>query len=85
MASKSLLFAHSLIGEEAVGCLRAGPVLAGQRDRLSEPGIHALDQLTKATIQPVVAETASRKLFVEPPFLHDPHLFVPDSVPETGS
>ena len=50
MAPKNLLFAHPLIGEEAVGCLRAGPVLAGQRDRLSEhPCSHALDQLTKAT------------------------------------
>ena len=58
VAPKNLVFAHPVVGEEAVGCLRAGPVLAGQRYRFSEPGIHALDQLTK----PTVAETASRIL-----------------------
>ena len=38
MAPKDLLFAHPLVGEEAIRRLRAGPVLAGQRDALSEPG-----------------------------------------------
>ncbi len=36
-----------------------------------KPGIHAPDQLTKPTVQPAVAETASRKRFVELPFRHD--------------
>ena len=30
VAPKDLLFAHPLVGEEAIGRLRAGPVLAGQ-------------------------------------------------------
>ena len=85
VAPKNLFFAHPLVGEEAVGRPRAGPVLAGQRYRISEPGIHPLDQMTKPTVQPTVAQTASRKLLVEPPFLHDPHLLVPDSVPDTKS
>ena len=85
MAPKNIFFAHPVVGEEAVGRLRVGPVLTGQRYRLSEPGIHALDQLTKATVQQAVAKTAARKLLVEPPLLHDPNPFVPDSVPDRES
>ena len=48
MAPKNALFTHPLVGEEAIGRLRAGPVLAGQRDALSEPGTHAFDQSTGA-------------------------------------
>ena len=77
MAPKNIFFAHPVVGEKAVGRLRVGPVLAGQRYRLSEPGIHALDQLTQATVQPTVAKTTARELIVEPLFFHDPHLFVP--------
>ena len=71
VARRISIFAHSLVGEEAIGCLCAGPVLAGQRYRSSEPGIHAPDQLTKPAVQPAVAGTASRKLFVKLPFRHD--------------
>ena len=81
-ARENPLFAHPLVGEEAVGRLRVRPVLASQRYRLSEAGILALDQLTNTTVQPAVAKTAARKLLVQPPFLHDRHLFVPDSVPD---
>ena len=85
MASKNVFFAHTLVGEEAVGRLRAGPVLAGQRNALPETDLHPFDQLMKATVQAAVAKTAARKLLVEPPFLHDRHLFVPDSVPRKES
>ena len=85
MAPKNIFFVHPVVGEKAVGRLRVGPVLAGQRYRLSEPGIHALDQLTQATVQPTVAKTTARELIVEPLFFHDPHLFVPDSVPDKES
>ena len=50
MAPQNLFFAHPVVGEETIRRLRAGPVQAGQRDALSETGLHALDQLTKATV-----------------------------------
>ncbi len=74
MAPKNIFFAHPVVGEEAVGCLGVGPVLAGQRNRLSEPGFHTLHQLAKAVVQPAVAKSATRKLLVKPPILHAPHL-----------
>ena len=74
MAPKNVLFAHPVVGKEPIGRLRAGPVLAGQRNALSEPDIHARDQLAKATVQTTVAEPARRKLPIKPPFLRHPHL-----------
>ena len=74
MAPKNIFFAHPVVGEEAVGCLRVGPVLASQRDALSEPGFHFLHQLAKAAVQPTVAKPAAGKLLVKPSILHDPHL-----------
>ena len=56
MAPKNIFFAHPVVGEEAVGCLCVGPILASQRDALSEPGFHLLHQLAKAAVQPTVAE-----------------------------
>ena len=85
MAPKNIFFAHPVVGEEAVGCLRVGPVLAGQRDALSEPGFHLLDQLAKATVQPAVAKTAARKLLLKPLTFHALHPLAADSVPDKES
>ena len=59
MAPKNIFFAHPVVGEEAIGCLCVGPVLASQRDALSEPGFHLLHQLAKAAVQPTVAKPAA--------------------------
>ena len=67
MAPKNIFFAHPVVGEEAVGCLRVGPVLASQRDALAEPGFHLLHQLAKAAVQPTVAKPAAGKFLVKPP------------------
>ena len=85
MAPENPLFVHPLVGEETIGRLRGGPVLAGQRDALAETDLHAFDQLAKATVQAAVAKLAARKFLVKPPSLHDPHLFAPDSVADKGS
>ena len=70
---------------QAVGCFRVGPVLAGLRNRLSEPGIHALHQLAKPAVQQTVAMSAARELLVKPPTLHALHPLAADSVPDKES
>ncbi len=59
MAPKNIFFAHPVVGEEAVGRLRVGPVLAGQRNALPEPDFHTRDQLAKPAVKPAVAKPAA--------------------------
>lgn len=48
MTLENLSLAHPVIGENAISCLRAGPVLASQRDALSKPGCHLFQPVDKA-------------------------------------
>ena len=74
MAPKNIFFAHPVVGEEAAGRLRVGPVLTGQRNGLAKPDSQTLHQLAEAAVQPAVAKPAAGKFLVKPPILHDPHL-----------
>ena len=85
MTLENLSLAHPVVGEKAISCLRAGPVLAGQRNALPEPGSHLLNQLAKPPVQSTVAKPAPRKLLVKPTVLHTSHLLAADSVPDKES
>jgi hypothetical protein len=41
--AQDVAFAHALIGEESIGRLGVGPILARERNALSDPATH-LDQ-----------------------------------------
>ena len=66
MASEDLRFADPVIGEEAVGRLGVGPVLARQRKALLHRALHPFKQLAEALPQALVRKVASGQLVIQP-------------------
>ena len=66
VAGQDLRLADPVVGEEAVGGLRVGPVLAHERQAAADRAVHPLDQLAQALAQTLVREGASGELALPP-------------------
>jgi len=66
VAGQDLCLADPVVGEEAIGALRVGPVLAHERQAAADRPVHPLDQLAQALAQAGVGEGASGE-FAFPP------------------
>lgn len=45
--AQNIAFVHPLIGKEPIGCFGVGPILARERNALSDPASHPDQKLTK--------------------------------------
>jgi hypothetical protein len=66
MPAQDIVFADAVLGEEPVSGLGRGPVLAGERDRLSHSGSRFFQQHSETPPQPGILEIALPDLLVEP-------------------
>ena len=66
VAGEDLRLADPIIGEEAVGGLRVGPVLAHEGQAAADRAVHPLDQLAQALAQARIGEGASGELALPP-------------------
>src|SRR3954467_6195682 len=66
MAGEDLHLADPIIGEEAVGGLRARPVLARERQAAPDRARHALDEVAQALAQARIHEDASGEFALPP-------------------
>jgi hypothetical protein len=61
MAGQNVRFADSVIREEAVGCLGIRPILADERNALSNGASNLREQLAESVAEPRVPKLASRR------------------------
>src|ERR671912_2606349 len=66
VAAEDLPLADPVVGEEAVGRLGVGPVLAGERDALPHRARHLDEQRAQPPAQPLVREPAAGDLAIDP-------------------
>src|SRR3954453_8176547 len=78
VAGEDLAFADPVIGEEAVGRLGVGPVLAGEGDAPAHRAPHPDEQRTQPSAQPLVGEPASGDLAIDPGIRVAGHRHLPD-------
>src|SRR3954447_20734918 len=78
VAGEDLAFADPVIGEEAVGRLGGGPVLAGERDAPAHRARHPREQRTQPPAQPLVGEPASGDLAIDPGIRVAGHRHLPE-------
>lgn len=62
---EDLRLADPVIGEEAPGRLRVGPILAGHRKAFSHGATHPLQQLARPLVRAFVRQTAAGKLAIK--------------------
>jgi hypothetical protein len=63
---EDVAFTHPVVGEEPVGRLGVGPVLACQRDAAAHRPGHLVKQCAQTAAQPFVGEAAAGKFIVNP-------------------
>src|SRR3954447_20434769 len=78
VAAEDLALADPVVGEETVGRLGGGPVLAGERDALPYRARHLGEQRAQPSAQPLVGEPASRDLVVDPGIRVARHRHLPE-------
>ena len=66
MPGEYIRLADSVVGEEPIGCLGVGPVLACQRNALSHGASDLCQHLAEPSRQAVVRESAAGKLRIQP-------------------
>nr|WP_247892731.1 hypothetical protein [Azospirillum baldaniorum] len=66
VAGENIRVAHPLVGEEPVGRLGVGPVLAGQRNAVAHPPGHLIEQRAQASPQPLVGKVAAGEFILDP-------------------
>src|SRR4051794_17285406 len=78
VAAEDLALADPVVGEETVGRLGGGPILAGERDALPHRARHLGEQRAQPSAQPLVGEPASRDLVVDPGIRVARHRHLPE-------
>jgi hypothetical protein len=69
MAGQNVRFADSVIREEAVGCLGIRPILADERNALSNGASNLREQFAESVAEPRVPKLASTNLSINPTFI----------------
>ena len=81
MPSQNVRLADAVIGEEAIGRLCVGPVLADQRNALPHRASQLRQQLAEPCLQTLVSQAAAGNLGVKPRNPSRVHRTAPDSEP----
>ena len=66
MAGQNLFFTHTIVGEEPIGGLGVGPILADPRNTSANAVGQLLKKFSKPLAVPYVFEPAIRKLLIDP-------------------
>ena len=66
MPAQDVAFAHPLIGEKPIGRFGVGPILAGERNALSDPAAYSDQKLAKPRPRTRILEDALVNLIIEP-------------------
>jgi hypothetical protein len=68
MAGQNVRFTDPVIREEAVGCLGVRPILANERNALSDGASNLREQFAESVAEPRVPKLASTNLLINPTF-----------------
>src|SRR3546814_1731642 len=66
MTNEDVGFAHSIVGEEAIGSLGISPILADQRNALPHGAPDLRQQFAQPLVQTLVRKTTAGKLIFKP-------------------
>src|ERR1700689_2518395 len=66
MPAQDVAFAHPLIGEKPIGRFGVGPILAGERNALSDPAAHSDQKLAKPRAKARILEAALVNFIIDP-------------------